>query len=81
METFWLQLNKEHIKNLYERGDIDEQISNGRRIFKESKGIFGISRAEALRRYKLVYANLPKELLLKHNPTYDQFTDRELGIE
>lgn len=69
-------LEKENLKVLYERGDIDHNITSLRKVFENTKGTWGLSKTGALRCYKLVYSKLPPEVVRR--PTYDGFTKQEL---
>lgn len=78
----WLdKLQSSSIQKLYDTGLYDHLITNLRKHFIDSDGFTGISRDEALQRYKYLYSFLTKEQLFKRNETFDKFTDSELGIK
>lgn len=70
-------LEPENLVNLYIRGDIDHNITSLRKVFENTKGVWGLSKTGALRCYKLIYSKLPASVARR--PTYDGFTKQELG--
>lgn len=77
----WLdKIQADAIRKLYEAGLYDHLIGNLRRHFIETNGLSGISRSEALQRYKYLYSFLSKEQLENRKPTFDNFSESDLNI-
>lgn len=81
IDAFWMDIVKANIPELYIGGLLDDEITNKRLMYIRTKGKMGLSRAEALQRYKRIYSLLPENILNNRRKTFDDFTAKELGLE
>lgn len=75
-ELFLEMQQPEKVQEWYLKGLYDRGITNQRKAFIESDGIDGISRSDALKRYKLIRSKLlPGQFVFAR--TFDGFTEED----
>lgn len=80
-KTWLLELQKNMIQKYYLEGLYDRVITNRRLDYLESNGAIGITRDEALEWYKFIFTFLEPDQIKKRFPTFDNFTEKELGVK